>query len=258
MVSTRRLKFATRAALFHLVFSAFIALAFALAVFFVWYPGGYAELSGGWNLLFILVSVDVVCGPLLTFVVFSPDKSSQHLRRDIACILLFQLLALAYGLHSVMQARPVFLAFEGDRFRVVALSDVPVERLKNIDKKYKIPGFLGPRPIGVKLSTAGSLDYLESLRLSLSGIPPAFRPECWVDYNSQRSVVLRKAKPVSKLERQYPDSLGLINRPIKSASLSEGEVGYLPLSAYKQDGWVVLVSLKDASPLALLPLSGWF
>ena len=69
-----------RAAGIHLVLSCLVAAFGALLVFAVWYPFPYRELSGGRDLFVLLVSVDVVIGPLITFAVFNRAKPAQQLR----------------------------------------------------------------------------------------------------------------------------------------------------------------------------------
>ena len=68
---------------------------------------------------FLVMSVDVVLGPVLTFAVFNRAKGVRHLRRDLAVIGVLQTAALAYGLHTVYIVRPVAMVFEVDRFRLV-------------------------------------------------------------------------------------------------------------------------------------------
>ena len=113
----------------HLAISALIALAAAALVFGLWFPGLYRLMSGGQSLFVLVVSVDVVLGPLLTLAVFDRTrKSIRHLRMDLLVIALLQTAALGYGLHTVMAVRPVALVFEVDRFRVVTAADVIVSR----------------------------------------------------------------------------------------------------------------------------------
>ena len=71
---TQRAWPAIRAALLHLAGSVLVAALAAALVFLVWYPHPYGLLSGGLHLFLILVSVDVVCGPLLTLVLFNPSE----------------------------------------------------------------------------------------------------------------------------------------------------------------------------------------
>ena len=78
-----------------------------------WYhwPGWY--LTGALRVLPYLVGVDVVLGPLLTFVVASPKKPRRVLARDIACIVVVQLVALSYGSYTLWKGRPVYYTFDG-------------------------------------------------------------------------------------------------------------------------------------------------
>ena len=118
-----------KAAGIHLVISLVIAALAAALVFYVWYPSPYGQLSGGRELFLILISVDVILGPLITLFIFNRAKPLRELRRDLAVVALIQLSALGYGMWTVFVARPVHLVFEVDRFRVVHAIDVPAELL---------------------------------------------------------------------------------------------------------------------------------
>ena len=67
----RRVRAASRVAAVHLLASVCVAMAVAALVLWVWYPAPYDQLSGGRHLFFILIGVDVVCGPLLTWILFN-------------------------------------------------------------------------------------------------------------------------------------------------------------------------------------------
>ena len=56
----------------------------ATLVFGVWYPYPYREVSGGRSLFWMVVSIDVVMGPLLTLAVFNRSKPINALRLDLA------------------------------------------------------------------------------------------------------------------------------------------------------------------------------
>lgn len=114
----------------------------------VWYPSGLADLQGVWKILGILVGVDVVLGPSLTYVVFAPGK--RTLKFDLSVIALIQIAALAYGTWVISTQRPAYLAFMYDRFFVVAERDLLGKAPEEI---ANLPGWHGgPRPIFVKLS----------------------------------------------------------------------------------------------------------
>ena len=73
-----RWRFALKNAGWHLVVSLILAGLAALLVFAVWYPYPYSELTGGLNLYTLVVSVDIVCGPLLTLILASPKKNCAN------------------------------------------------------------------------------------------------------------------------------------------------------------------------------------
>src|SRR5688500_10809635 len=101
-----------KAAGIHLSLSALIGALAALLVFGLWYPGAYSAMAGGQGLFIILVSVDLVLGPALTFVAFNTRKPRNLLVRDIITIALLQLAGLAYGLYTAYLVRPVALVYE--------------------------------------------------------------------------------------------------------------------------------------------------
>ena len=88
----------------HLLVSIAIAVAVVALMLALWYPGPLFEAAGGTGLLYILVGVDVVLGPLLTLIVFKSGK--RGMKFDLAAIGLVQAAALLYGMHVVFLARP--------------------------------------------------------------------------------------------------------------------------------------------------------
>ena len=83
--SSSRLRFALKnAALGILLISLILAGLAALLVFGVWYPYPYAELTGGLALYKLVISVDIVCGPLLTLILASPSKKLKERMVDFS------------------------------------------------------------------------------------------------------------------------------------------------------------------------------
>jgi hypothetical protein len=118
-----------KASVVHLGLSLCVAAMAALLVFGIWYPYPYREISGGRELFLLVIAVDVILGPLVTLAVFNRIKPAVVLRRDLAAIGFLQLAALAYGLWTVVVARPVHMVFEYDRFRIVHAIDIAPELL---------------------------------------------------------------------------------------------------------------------------------
>ena len=117
-----------QAFLVHLSLSAAVVGSGFAIVFFIWYPQPYFEVVGAWYLIRILFIVDVVLGPLLTFIVFKPGKPG--LKFDLTVIALVQVAALMYGATIIYQERPYYLVFAVDRFELVARKDLDLSGIK--------------------------------------------------------------------------------------------------------------------------------
>lgn len=256
-MSLSRLRFSLKAAALHLVFSGFVAAISAGLVFFVWYPMPLFSLAGGGMLFFILVAVDVVAGPLLTLILFSPGKSKRELIGDASLIVLLQLSAFFYGFYSVIEARPVLLAFEGNRFVVVAKPDIDLSSLSRAAPEFQALSLVGPKLVGVRLSAPTDPDFPESIQLAIQGVPPAFRPERWVNYSSQKSEILASLRSLSVLRKYYPDLSQLIDAAVARVETPESKLGFLPLHCQLRSDWVVVLNVDSLQPVTYLPIDGW-
>ena len=89
-----------------------------------WYrwPGWY--LSGVLRILPIAIGVDAVLGPLMTFMIASPNKPRAELGRDIAVIVGVQLLALGYAAFTLWSGRPLYYAYSGKEISIVQAADI--------------------------------------------------------------------------------------------------------------------------------------
>lgn len=248
---------AWRPAAIHAAASACVLLLAAVLVFGVWYPSPLDRLADGRSILFILMGVDLICGPMLTFLVASPGKSRVAFWGDVIVIGLLQLVALAYGVNSLYEARPVHLAFEGNRFRVVSVPDIdPTSRPSPDWLRQGLPQW-GPEPIGVKISEPGDPDFLSSLQQSLNGNHPAFRPERWVPYQSQVQLIKLAARPAADLVAQSEHARTTVNDWLASHGKASTQVVYLPLENEKREDWIVLLDALTLQPLGYLALDGW-
>lgn len=236
----------------HLVLSLVVALAAAALVLGVWYPDPYRSLSGGLHLFSILVAVDVMLGPLATAVVSKPGKSAREWRTDVTLIALVQCAALIYGLWTLHLARPVYLAFEIDRFRVVHAVDVPPDQLANAAEGFRVLPTAGPALVAVR-PLASSAEQMEATFAALQGVHLAFRPDFWMPYEQARQAVRKEAKPISELMNREPRFQPELAQAIKARGVSASEVVYLPLAGRTQF-WTVLLQADTVQPFAYLSI----
>ncbi len=174
-----------RAAGIHLLISLAIAALAAALVFGLWYPQPYPELSGGRELFLLVVSVDVVMGPLITLAIFNRKKPWKELRRDLAIVGLLQLAALGYGLWTVAVARPVHLVFEYNRFRVVHAIEVPEELIAQAPPGITPLPFTGPDVLSLR-PFKDSKEQFDSTMAAVAGVSLSARPDLWQPYATAR------------------------------------------------------------------------
>lgn len=236
----------------HFVFSACVAAAVAAVVFFIWYPYPYRSISGGLHLFLLLVLVDVSLGPLATFVVSHPDKSLREWRVDVILIVLLQLGALGYGMWTLHQARPVYLAFEIDRLRVVTAADVSEDLLAKASQGFsKLPQW-GPGLVAVR-PFLNEGEKFEATMAALQGVDLAFRPEFWVSYSQAHDVIRSEVKPLDKLLEQRPHFKQEILRGLEKYGLELDDAVYLPLHA-RTTIWTAVIDRNSLRPVFYAPL----
>jgi hypothetical protein len=235
----------------HFSISLLIAVLAALLVFLVWYPYPYREISGGRELFGILVTVDVILGPMLTLAIFDRNKSRRTLAFDLTVIGLTQLAALGYGMFTVFVARPVHLVFEYDRFRVVHAIEVPQELLPKTPAGIDPLPLTGPTMLSIR-PTTGS-EKMGVTMAELAGSPVSARPDFWQAYETARPEVLKHAKPVGDLKPRFAAQAGLIDQGVAASGLPAERLRYLPLVARKEF-WTAFIDQDSGRVLAAIPL----
>jgi hypothetical protein len=95
----------------HLLGSTVVLSSILGTLYLGWYHWPGWHLTDVVNVVVVMVGVDVVIGPLLTFVIARSTKPRRVLKRDIAMIVTVQLVALVYGTVSLWHGRPLYYAF---------------------------------------------------------------------------------------------------------------------------------------------------
>ena len=243
MFSFSRLRVAARAAGTHLLCGLALVFLASVAVFWVWFPYPYGELAGGRQLFLLIVAVDVVCGPLLTLVLYNLEKPRAELWRDLGLVALIQLTALAYGLHVVWQVRPVYLVQEVDRFKVITLPELEYAEVA------KLPLAMQPRwtegPVTVAIREPKDADerkkvLFESIQ---GGRDYAERAEFYLPYEGDAALKsLKHAKPLTAFFEKHHNQQAVARALLTEKRLDETQMLYLPVVG-RQD-WVAVLDAK--------------
>ena len=253
MSISRRIHASLRVASIHLVISLIVGAGVAAIMFGVWYPYPYNELTKAPQLFGLLMMVDIVCGPLLTGILYRPQKPKYQWRLDLALIAFIQLAAMVYGLNQVTASRPVWLAFEIDRFRIVQWDEIQPP----YDKRPSQFQVSTPQLIGVSRLSNDDPSFPASIQLSLNGIHPSFRPDRWVSYESQKKEVIDALFSLDNLKNASSSTKNDIRSSIVEARLQENDVGYLPLVLDIHTDWIFLINKKTGNPIKAIHTDGW-
>jgi hypothetical protein len=123
------MKFRLKAFGLHLLAST-LALSSILGTLYLgWYRWPGWHLADVVHVVIVMVGVDVVLGPLLTFTIARSTKPRRVLTRDIAVIVAVQLVALVYGTISLWQGRPLYYAFSENVLQMVQAYDIEAPEL---------------------------------------------------------------------------------------------------------------------------------
>ncbi len=233
----------------HLAVSALIALAVIGIVFHLWYPAPLHTAVGVTQIFLILLTVDVVLGPLLTLLVYKSGKKT--LIMDLTVIAVLQISALAYGLFTVAEGRPAWLVFAKDRFDLVRVLDIDERKLDRASLDYQQPYIFGPQWVAAVNPT--DLDERNDILMEsvLAGVDIAQRPNLYAPLNSQKAEIQKRLLEL--------DTLSAFNATESiSAALAKHPQAdsWLPLRANNQD-MVVLMQRNTAEVVAIVDLRPW-
>jgi hypothetical protein len=237
-----RYKSAVQAMGWHFAGSLLVALIVAALVFGVWFPYPYRQLAGGTELFFIVMGVDIVCGPLLTLVLFNPTKPKRELLMDLSLVVVLQLAALAYGIWTVHQARPLYLVHEVDRFKVIALADIDAAELPKLPEALQPQFFKGPQTTGLRDASKEEREKVmfESVQ---GGRDFGERPSFYALYDATQAVkTYAKAKPLENFAKKHPSKQADIEKLQIQAGAEAKMLRYLPIIA-RQD-WIAVLNTK--------------
>jgi hypothetical protein len=238
-----------RAAAIHLGISAAIALATSLLIAFVWYPGPLLDAFGGKLLIALVIGVDMCLGPLVTCVIFNPEKRRALLLLDFSIIAILQVSALAYGLYATFEGRPVYVAYGQGYFVAASANQVDDGMLKAGSKpEFQSLPLYGPRWVGTREPVDPHEVSDLNFALGMTGMGIHYQPKYYVTLEMVEAELAKLAKPVANLRERNPDMASTLDQAMKKIGRTDAEVGFLPLKT-KQKMLSVLVDRHSGKVL---------
>jgi hypothetical protein len=247
----------SKAAGMHLLGSACVAALAACLVFVLWYPSPYTVMAGGAGLFLLITGVDIVMGPLITFAIFDRRrKPRSELRRDLVVIVLLQLAALGYGLYVMYTVRPVVLALEGTRFRVVTAQDVLLDELPKAQPAFRHLSHMGPVTVNTALPATAE-EQFDSVTRALAGQDIGTRPKFWRPWDDNaRTRVKGIARHVDALRKHYPKRVAELDAALQRTARPEAQLRYVPVLSRHGD-WVAFIDANTGDIVGFAPFDGF-
>lgn len=240
-----------KASLIHLGLSIILVGLIIGSIIFFFFPQIFIGITDFKEIASIIITVDLILGPLLTFVVFQPKKKS--LKFDLSVIAAIQLSALIYGAYALFQVHPVYITFNIDRFTIVSAKDAEPE-------KAKYDEFNVSKLTTAKLAFARMPDDIEkqnevTLIAAMGGGDLDQRVEYYEPYNQNISYIIAKG-----LDPKIILSNANSDKNIKSFTDKHqdniDEFVFLPINSAKKDAIIVL-DKQTAQPLATINSDPW-
>ncbi len=256
-MNMRLIKLRFRAAAVHLFISIVAAGCAAYLVFFLLYPKPFNITSGGNDLFLLLLSVDLVMGPLLTFAVISPNKTRAVLAKDLAVIGALQLAALLYGLTTVYAVRPVYLVHEVDRVQVVTAADVDEVELRSAMPEFQRLPLFGVRLIGVRQPLDGDEKLAAIEQAMAGGKDVSMRPGWWIPIDAAyRKSMAMRGQDLDRVMTKNPGAAAHIEPLLREQQLRAKDIVLFPLMARAPD-WSILVDQRTWDIVGYVPVDGF-
>ncbi|MNY91380.1 hypothetical protein D3C78_77320 [compost metagenome] len=233
----------------HLAISLLIALLVIGLVFFVWYPSPLATAVGVTQVFLMMLAIDVIVGPFLGLLVYKQGKKS--LKFDLSVIIGIQIAALCYGLFSIEQGRPVWVAYNVDSFELVRKNEIINDHIDQSLPQYQNVPWFKPQYVAVQFATDIKMRNDDLFTEVLGGISLAQKPERYVDFVQARSQLQQRVRSLRELN-QYND----VQQVDRIVSKYPQATGFVPLKANAVD-MTVLINKDKGEVVKIVDLRPW-
>ncbi len=239
-----------KASAIHLLISLIVVTSLLVFVWTYWFPGALAEVTGLSHIVIILVTIDLIMGPVLTFVLFKPNK--PKLKFDLSIVAVIQIAALSYGMFTIYKGHPLYVTYAVDRFTIVTANEVDPQRAKI--KKYIKSKFTGPDMAFAKIPE--DQEAANKLLFEvLEGAPDIDkRPELYHLYEDNLDNVFAKSINLERIFKNKDTKKELLK--FLDTHGDKDQFAFLPLSGNGKDV-IWAISKKTGKPVDIININPW-
>lgn len=213
-----------KAFLIHFSISVVIFLTLAYVLLYVWFPDFFYQSDGGWEGMRIVLGVDLVMGPVLTFTVFKPGKPG--LKFDLTVIGLAQAICLVIGVYVIYTERPLALVYAEGRFFTMTAQDYQEAGVEPPDLS-RFPG-RGPKRVLVQIPDGVFEEAEFRERLWKAQIPVRAAVDHYVPLSEHMELPIAKGIDYGELRDRDKD--GEIKRWLDHAGGKLDDYAFVPFA----------------------------
>lgn len=205
--------------------------------------------DGGWQGLKIVMLVDLVLGPVIAFIIFSPNKARHLILFDIAIVGTIQLSALIWGCYALWSQHPLALIYRDGTFNTITMADLRTQEATT----DALAPFSNRKPILIYSQPPADEKAIiaETIEMFTKGIPPFIRVENYQAIDQHLDELfendsLRK----QALEEESPGALSSI---AKKYDKDVDSLRLVPITMRAHNALIVME--KDATIVSGIPVS---
>ncbi|GAA0426339.1 hypothetical protein GCM10009133_38620 [Cocleimonas flava] len=224
-----------KASLIHLLLSIVVVTLLIAALIYFWYPPAYLGITNFKDILLLIISIDLILGPFLTFVVFNTAKKSLHF--DLAVIAVIQISALAYGVNALYQTHPLFITYNHNSFNLILADEVTPKNAKN--DEFNISKFSSPKLAFAKMPSDPTKQTEIMVGVDLKGEPDIDkRAEYYEPLDEHLDTIIKSSLDTTKLFEDK--NLTASSKSFLKKYSSHDKFIFLPLEGLNGNAIIVL------------------
>lgn len=220
---------------------------FAVLILYFWYPYGLIQAVGAKNILLTVFAVNASLAFVLSFLIF--NNTNNKVKKNLLIALFIQLLVLFISFYAIYKLKPVWIAYNVDRFELILNSDLLPTKS---DSNFEITKLYSPQFIGVTFAKDLKVRNQEMFDEALNGISLAQRPQRYVPFAQVNNQLKNRAQDLNKLEK-FNDKKEIANVLSKYPQANS----FVPLQARAKDMTVLLNKNSNEPVVAIVDLRPW-
>jgi hypothetical protein len=235
----------------HFTVTLLLAAIAAALIFFVWFPDPFQTMVGGTQLFELVVTCDLVLGPLLSLVIYDTRKARWKIVMDYCIVGTVQLAALVYGVIIVFGTRPVYVAFNKDRLEVVTARDISETELAAArDPAYARLPIDGPRFVSIQIPEA---DRQDAMFQAVQGHEEHQRPKFYAPYEAELARIRQRSEAMSELVTRFPAEKPRVDAAMREIDMPHDRLRWLPVR-HREGFWTALIDPDDGRPVGYVAM----